>query len=69
LTPPASSTLATVDNSIARQKLIATAIIEKQGRIKAHDLVQVWLRDLDVERIKFKQEGSDRSLLELAQAG
>jgi len=59
----------TTEDGIARQKLIATAIIEKQGRIKAHDLVQVWLRDLDVERMKFKQERFDRSLLELAQAG
>lgn len=59
----------TTEDGIARQKLIATAIIEKQGRIKAHDLVRVWLRDLDIERMKFKQERFDRSLLELAQAG
>lgn len=59
----------TTEDGIARQKLMATTIIEKKGRIKAHDLVKVWLRDLNVERMKYKQERFDRSLLELAQAG
>jgi len=59
----------TTEDGIERQKLIATAIIEKQGRIKAHDLVGVWLRDLEPERMKYKQEGFDRSLLEMARAG
>lgn len=59
----------TTEDGIERQKLIASAIIEKPGRIQAHDLVAVWLRDLDPERIKYKQERFDRSLLELAQAG
>ena len=59
----------TTEDGIERQKLIATAIIEKQGRIKAHDLVDVWRRDLDPERVVYKQEPFDKSLLELAQAG
>jgi ADP-ribosylglycohydrolase len=59
----------TTEDGIERQKLIATAIIEKRGRITAHDLVDVWVRDLDPERMKFKQERFDRSLLELARAG
>jgi ADP-ribosylglycohydrolase len=59
----------TTEDGIERQKLIATAIIEKQDRILAHDLVGVWVRDLDPERIKYKQERFDRSLLELARAG
>jgi ADP-ribosylglycohydrolase len=59
----------TTEDGIERQKLIATAIIEKQDRILAHDLVAVWLRDLDPEKMKFKQERFDRSLLELARAG
>jgi ADP-ribosylglycohydrolase len=59
----------TTEDGIERQKLIATAIIEKQDRIQAHDLVRVWLRDLDPEKMKYKQEGFDRSLLELARAG
>lgn len=59
----------TTEDGIERQKLFATAIIEKQDRIMAHDLVGVWVRDLHPERIKYKQERFDRSLLELARAG
>jgi len=59
----------TTEDGIERQKLIASAIIEKQDRILAHDLVAVWLRDLDPEKMRYKQERFDRSLLELAKAG
>ncbi|UCC67162.1 MAG: ADP-ribosylglycohydrolase family protein [Armatimonadota bacterium] len=59
----------TTEDGIERQKLIATAIIEKQDRILAHDLVAVWLRDLEPGRMMYKQERFDRSLLELARAG
>ena len=59
----------TTEDGIERQKLIATAIIEKQDRILAHDLTQVWLRDLDPDRVKYKQEPFDHSLLELARSG
>jgi ADP-ribosylglycohydrolase len=59
----------TTEDGIERQKLIATAIIEKQDRILAHDLVAVWIRDLDPDKIIYKQERFDRSLLELARAG
>lgn len=59
----------TTEDGIERQKLMATAIIEKKGRILAHNLVAVWLRDLDPERMKYKQEPFDRSLLEMARAG
>ena len=58
----------TTEDGIERQKLIATAIIEKPGRIRADDLVRIWLRDLDPKRMKYKQEAFDRSLLELARA-
>jgi len=59
----------TTEDGIERQKLIATAIIEKGDRILAHDLVAVWVRDLDPDKIVYKQERFDRSLLELARAG
>jgi ADP-ribosylglycohydrolase len=59
----------TTEDGIERQKLMATAIIEKGDRILAHDLVGVWVRDLDPERMKYKQEPFDRSLLEMARAG
>ena len=59
----------TTEDGIERQKLIATAIMEKGDRILAHDLVAVWVRDLDPDKMLFKQERFDRSLLELARAG
>ena len=59
----------TTEDGIERQKLIATAIIEKKDRILAHDLLRVWLRDLDPAKMIYKQERFDRSLLELARAG
>jgi len=59
----------TTEDGIERQRLMATAIIEKGDRILAHDLVAVWLRDLDPEKMVYKQERFDRSLLELARAG
>jgi ADP-ribosylglycohydrolase len=59
----------TTEDGIERQRLIATAIIEKQDRIAAHDLVRVWLRDVKECNAKYKQEPFDRSLLELAAAG
>jgi ADP-ribosylglycohydrolase len=59
----------TTEDGIERQKLIATAIIEKKDRILAHDLVKVWLRDLDPDKMVYKQEPFDRSLLQLARAG
>ena len=59
----------TTEDGIERQKLIATAIIEKQERILAHDLVAVWLRDLDPDKMIYKQERFDRSLVELAKSG
>jgi len=59
----------TTEDGIERQKLIATAIIEKKDRILAHDLVAVWVRDLDPDKMVGKQEPFDRSLLDLARAG
>lgn len=59
----------TTEDGIERQKLIATAIIDKGDRIAAHDLVATWLRDLDAEKMRFKQERFDRSLRALAAAG
>ena len=59
----------TTEDGIERQKLIATAIIEKQDRVLAHDLIGVWMRDLNPDKMVYKQEQFDRSLLELAKAG
>ncbi|RPH50614.1 MAG: hypothetical protein EHM91_01895 [Planctomycetota bacterium] len=59
----------TTEDGIERQKLIATAIIEKKDRILAQDLAAVWRRDLDPERMVYKQEPYDRSLFELLRSG
>ena len=59
----------TTEDGIERQKLIATAIIEKKDRILAQELVKIWQRDLDPAKMIYKQERFDRSLLELANAG
>lgn len=59
----------TTEDGIERQKLMATAIIEKGDRVYADDLVLVWLNHLDPAKMVFKQEPFDRSLLELARAG
>jgi ADP-ribosylglycohydrolase len=59
----------TTEDGIERQRMIATAIIEKKDRILAQDLVAIWLRDSDAEKMTYKQEPFDRSLLLLAKAG
>jgi ADP-ribosylglycohydrolase len=45
----------TTEDGIERQKLIATAIIDKRDRILASDLVEVWKRDLDPQKVPYKQ--------------
>ncbi|MBM3188251.1 MAG: hypothetical protein FJZ90_05955 [Chloroflexi bacterium] len=59
----------TTEDGIERQKLMNTAIIEKGDRITADDLVAVWVRDLDPDKMIYKQERFDKSLLEMARAG
>ena len=59
----------TTEDGIERQKLMNTAVIRKRDRISADDLVKVWLECLDPERMIYKQERFDKSLLEMARAG
>lgn len=59
----------TTEDGIERQKLISTAIIEKKDRINLQDLADVWRRDLDPAKVRFKQEPFDRALAEIIQAG
>jgi ADP-ribosylglycohydrolase len=59
----------TTEDGIERQKLMNTAIIRKQDRISADDLVRVWVETLDPEKMVYKQEAFDKSLLEMARAG
>ncbi|MGI6368740.1 MAG: ADP-ribosylglycohydrolase family protein [Anaerolineae bacterium] len=59
----------TTEDGIERQKLMNTAVIRKQDRITADDLVAVWVDVLKPERMRYKQEPFDTSLLEMAVAG
>ena len=59
----------TTEDGIERQKLMNTAVIRKKDRITADDLVQVWVEKLQPERMIYKQERFDKSLLEMAVAG
>lgn len=59
----------TTEDGIERQKMMFTAIIENEGRIKASDLTEVWVRDADPEDMLMKQEPFDKNLRELAEIG
>jgi len=62
---PAGST----EDGIERQKLMCTAIIEKQDRITAEDLVKTWVKVLDPDKMKYMTEAFDRELLAHAKSG
>ncbi len=59
----------TTEDGIERQKLISTAIIEKQDRIHLQDLAEIWRRDMDPAKVRFKQEPFDKTLIEMLKAG
>lgn len=59
----------TTEDGIERQKLMNTTAIAKGGRFTAEDLVAVWVRDLQPERMVYKQEPFDQTLLEMARSG
>jgi ADP-ribosylglycohydrolase len=52
-----------------RHKLISTAIIEKQDRINYQDLMNVWLRDCEIEDMYHMTQNYDRVLLAYARWG
>jgi ADP-ribosylglycohydrolase len=62
---PAGST----EDGGERHKLICTAIIEKQDRINADDLLEVWLRDCEIEDMYHMTQPYDRILLAYAKWG
>jgi len=62
--PPGST-----EDGIERQKLMCAAIIEKQDRITAEDLVQTWIKVLDLEKMKYMTQPWDRNLLIVAKTG
>ena len=50
------------EDGIERQKCIATAIIEKQDRITAQDLANIWKRDFDIYKMEYMTQPYDRIL-------
>ncbi len=62
---PAGST----EDGGERHKLICTAIMEKQDRIDANDLLKVWLRDCNIEDMNHMTQPYDRILLGYAKWG
>ncbi len=59
----------TTEDGGERHKLMCTAIIEKQDRINADDLLEVWLRDCEVEDMYHMTQPYDRILLGYAKWG
>jgi ADP-ribosylglycohydrolase len=57
------------EDGIERQKSISTAIIEKQDRINAGDLMKIWVRDCEMEDMYYMTQPYDRTLLAYAKWG
>jgi ADP-ribosylglycohydrolase len=56
----------TTEDGVERQKLIITAIIEKQDRVTAEDVRRIWLRDIKPESIGMVSEPFEAELLAIA---
>ena len=59
----------TTEDGIERQKLMLTAIIEKQDRVTADDVVKIWLRDIKPESDGMVSEPFEKTLLAMARTG
>jgi ADP-ribosylglycohydrolase len=59
----------TTEDGIERQRLLTTAYIEKNGRISADDLKQVWIRDINPDNFNKQLEPCDEILYKLVKAG
>jgi len=59
----------TTEDGIERQRMMATAIIEKGDRIAAEDLAAVWRRDIRLENFGVILEPCDKPLWEQALKG
>ena len=59
----------TTEDGTERQRLMCTAIIEREGRITPEDLARVWLRDCNEAHMKQTMEGFDSKLVSLLRAG
>ncbi|MFC5452353.1 ADP-ribosylglycohydrolase family protein [Paenibacillus aestuarii] len=59
----------TTEEGVERQKLLITAIVEKQDRVNAEDLRSIWVRDLKQDWANKLAEPFDATLLALARSG
>ncbi|TDF97109.1 ADP-ribosylglycohydrolase family protein [Paenibacillus piri] len=59
----------TTEDGIERQKLMITAIIEKQDRVGAEDVRQIWLRDIKPISAGKVSEPFEATLLAMAKSG
>jgi ADP-ribosylglycohydrolase len=57
------------EDGIERQKAICTAIIEKQNRIRAEDLMKIWVRDFEIKDMYYMTQPYDKTLLAYAKWG
>jgi ADP-ribosylglycohydrolase len=57
------------EDGVERQKCISTAIIEKQDRITADDLMKIWIRDFEIENMYYMTQPYDRNLMSYAKWG
>jgi hypothetical protein len=51
------------EDGIERQKCISTAIIEKQDKLTAGDLMKVWVRDFEIKDMYYMTQPYDKTLL------
>ncbi len=58
----------TTEDGIERQKMMITAIIDKQDRVNAEDIKQVWIRDMNPKAPGQIAEPFDGVLLKMAQS-
>ena len=56
----------TTEDGVERQKLMITAIIEKQGRVTAEDVRRIWVRDIKPESAGMVSEPFEAVLLAMA---
>jgi len=59
----------TTEDGVERQKLMITAIIEKQDRVNAEDVRRIWLRDIKPESAGKVSEPFEATLLAMAKSG
>lgn len=56
----------TTEDGVERQKLMITAIIEKQDRVTAEDVRRIWVRDIKPESVGMVSEPFEAVLLAMA---